>query len=273
MKTAAPPGPALTVVLALGFVGVSLLTRIVPWEALAFLGDRSISRNLLTSALALGLTTAAAHWANKRWPHGTQLQTTPKLDRSALRTAALATLVGALMFALVAGIAAATGGLRVSWNHPGGGALVGFLLAAVVGTLLGAAWEEITFRGWPFALLKRIVGPHGIALGIGALFGVAHMLNPNWTPAGIASVGVAGWLLGYTMLATGNILAPIGLHTGWNLMQTLLTSRTLWSRTASDNAWLSGGQFGLEASAAGIAVTAAATAGAIWLFNRRTAKQ
>ena len=142
-----------------------------------------------------------------------------------------------------------------------------------VGTLLSAAWEEFTFRGWPFLAGVHVVGPHAVAIGIGILFGSVHVLNPNWTVAAVVSVCAAGWLLSYAMLAFRSIAVAIGLHVGWNFTQSILTSKRLWTYSTHDNRWLSGGEYGLEASAVGIVMTAAAACiCALWYVRSRRAE-
>jgi membrane protease YdiL (CAAX protease family) len=259
------------VLLALGFVALSLAGKLLPWFALAFLGERSIVRSSVAGVVALaaavGLTAALQRWR----PGATapDLLLLPRPSWGGLGLAGEAAGLGLAMFALTYGVARVTGGIQVEWGGMEPVTLAGTLAAMLLATVLNAAWEELTFRGWPFSACVQAIGPHPVAIGIGTLFGLAHLLNPNWSPAAILSVSIAGWLIGYAMLASGNILFPIGLHVGWNMTQSVLTSRRLWVVHASANALLSGGEYGLEASAAGIAVTAVAAALGLVVFLRR----
>jgi membrane protease YdiL (CAAX protease family) len=165
-------------------------------------------------------------------------------------------------------IALATGGIEVEWRPIEFSALTGALLAALAATVLNAAWEEYTFRGWAFSVCARAFGPHTVAIGLGLAFGLAHLFNPKWTVAAIVSVALAGFLLSYAMLASRIIALPIGLHVGWNFTQSVLTSSRYWVTSRDANPWLSGGEWGLEGSAAGIVITGLGAAIALTAFNR-----
>lgn len=87
------------------------------------------------------------------------------------------------------------------------------------------------------------------------------------------SVAIAGWILSYTMLAFRNIVAVVGLHVGWNFIQSTLTSKLLWHYSKHDDAMLSGGAHGLEASIIGIVVTSMAAAVCLLLYFQRHRKR
>ena len=116
------------------------------------------------------------------------------------------------------------------------------------------------------------VSTHPVAIGIGAISGMLHTLNPHWTVPAVVSVTIAGWFLSYAMLAFRNITLVIGLHVGWNCVQSFLTSKQIWSYQANENPWLSGGDYGLEATSAGIGITAVAATVALMVFLRSQKK-
>jgi len=264
--------------LALGFVVVSVACRLVLWGALSFLGDeKSIVRNAVVGIVLLGLVVALTVIVQRHRPamQRHDLVLLPSASFSSVRLAFWGLLAGTLLFAIVFSLVLATGGIHVEWRPVGLLALTGTLLAAFAVTILNAAWEEYTFRGWAFSACAKALGPHTIAIGLGAAFGLVHLFNPKWTVAAIVSVALAGFLLSYAMLASRNILLPIGLHVGWNFTQSLLTSPRFWETTRHANPWLSGGEWGLEGSAAGIVVTTLGAAIALTAFllaNRRAAR-
>ena len=57
------------------------------------------------------------------------------------------------------------------------------------------------------------------------------------------------------MLASANIIAAIGIHVGWNITQSVLTTDRLWIVERGSNPLLSGGAYGLEASLPGLVIT------------------
>jgi len=258
-----------TLALALGFLALSLAAKLGPWYALGFLGERSLLRSILAGAIAFGLALTLTILALRRLPGRAhpQLELLPTGRGSQLLVVSLG--VGAALFGLVFAAAVMVGGLQLEWISARPAHLAGVFLTTLIGTVLNAAWEEYTFRGWAFSACVRSFGPHGVALALGSAFGLAHLLNPSWTPAAIASTAVAGFLISYAMLAYQDLGVPLGLHVGWNYTQTLLTSRRFWRVSAHPSAWRSGGAFGLEASVPGVAVTSLAALGALALFLAR----
>lgn len=261
--------------LALLFVTASVACRLVLWEGLSFLGDeRSMLRNTVIGVLLLGAVMALTALVQRKRPalQHPDLVLLPTVSRKTLVLGLWGLLAGTSLFAATFSTVLATGGIQVAWRPVPWLSLAGTLLVAFAATVLNAAWEEYTFRGWAFSICAKAVGPHTVAIGLGVAFGMAHLFNPKWTFAAIASVALAGFLLSYAMLASRNIALPVGLHVGWNFTQSLLTSSRFWDVTRGANPWLSGGPWGLEASAAGIGITALGTAMAlVWFLWRNKA--
>ena len=258
--------------LSIGFVIVSAAFRMLLWGSLSFLDEKSVLRNTVAGALALLAIIALTVLTHRRLPmlEHPDLKLIPNADLKSVRLTVLGFLAGSVLFGIVFILVSVTGGIRVEWRPVGLLSLVGSLLGALSTTILYAAWEEYTFRGWAFSACAKTLGPHTTAIGLGTTFGLAHLFNPNWTVAAIASVAFAGFLLSYSMLAGGNILVPIGLHIGWNFTQSLLTSARFWVVSKHPNPLVSGGDWGLEGSATGIAATAVG-AGLmfLWFVSRR----
>ncbi|MBI2689610.1 MAG: CPBP family intramembrane metalloprotease [Acidobacteria bacterium] len=129
-----------------------------------------------------------------------------------------------------------------------------FLVGIVL--LFGALGEELIFRGYPFQMLAGRYGTFQILLPAAVLFAAAHAGNLNSSPLGLFNTFLWGVVLGYSLLRSGDLWLPTGLHFGWNFTLPLfgvnlsgfrmgMTGRTLEWR-ASD-LW-SGGSYGPEAS-------------------------
>ncbi|BCA58883.1 CPBP family intramembrane glutamic endopeptidase [Sphingomonas sp. HMP6] len=165
---------------------------------------------------------------------------------------------GVVLFSLVFGIILALGGYRiVGTNSPS------VLLLPLATSLLTGLVEETLFRGIFFRLMERLVGSW-IALALsGALFGAAHLANPNATLfAGIAIALEAGIMLAALYMLTRRLWAAIGLHAAWNFAQGALYGIPvsgfqqvgLLKPSVSGSTLLTGGAFGAEASLTAVIV-------------------
>ncbi|MCK4898926.1 MAG: CPBP family intramembrane metalloprotease [Anaerolineales bacterium] len=105
--------------------------------------------------------------------------------------------------------------------------LVTFLLPVLLALIVGIA-EELMFRGYLLLNLAegfnlRMIGPRWALmlawLLTSALFGFAHMINPNATVLSSVNIALIGMWLGLGYVLTGSLAIPIGIHITWNLFQ------------------------------------------------------
>ncbi len=150
------------------------------------------------------------------------------------------------------------------------GGLIELRLAAFepMGLLVGLAWsagilvpaaaaEEFIFRGYPFQRLVDAWGAWIPAVGLSALFGLAHLNNPNASWFSAANTLLAGIWLAVAYLKTRALWFPIGLHFSWNFVMGFgyglpisglnLPWKVLEAR-ATGPQWLTGGDYGPEGS-------------------------
>lgn len=169
-----------------------------------------------------------------------------------LRELAAGWLGGFALFSAVVAAIALLGGYRVIGTNPASVVLVPLVVTACTGVT-----EEIILRGVFFRLLERLCGSW-IALALSAaLFGAAHLGNPNATPfAGFAIALEAGVMLAALYMVTRRLWAAIGLHAAWNLAQGAVygiavsgfAQRGLLRPLIAGPDLLTGGSFGAEAS-------------------------
>lgn len=182
-------------------------------------------------------------------------------NSSAAVNAALGLAGGAGAALLAIGIPLLAGASRLSRlpNEDATPATVAFVVALL---LLGAAGEEMFFRGYGFQALVKIFGPWATVVPVGVLFALLHAANPSATPLALANTAGFGILFGYAFLRTGGMWMPIGLHFGWNVtLPALGVNVSGFTMRVTDYAvqwtggeWWSGGEYGVEASAVTTAV-------------------
>ncbi|MEV4509971.1 CPBP family intramembrane glutamic endopeptidase [Dactylosporangium sp. NPDC049525] len=226
--------------------------------------------------LILGVATAvlallAYAWVVRRTEHRAPVEVAVKGAAPALGRG---TLIGVAMFATVIASIALLGGYRVAgWGSAAGAvALFGFMAAAAV-------TEELIFRGILFRIVEERLGTWGALVLTAALFGLAHLPNPNATLWSALAVAVeAGALLAAVYAATRNLWMPIGVHFGWNFAAGGVFGTDVSGKSApeglldgvmSGSAAVSGGGFGPEGSLSALLGGVVLTAGFMWLARRR----
>ncbi len=137
-------------------------------------------------------------------------------------------------------------------------ALVPLILVVLIS---GALAEELMFRGYPFQRLEEAVGPLGAIAVFSVLFGAVHLTNPGASALGLLNTVLIGIVLAVAYLRTRALWLPLGLHFGWNATLGLLFGlpvsglrifNVVVRASASGPRWLTGGSYGIEASAPGV---------------------
>lgn len=183
-------------------------------------------------------------------------------------------LLGFLIFSAVVGVAAIANVYNVV-GYGGTGDLARDLISI---SILPGIREELFFRGILFRWIEEFGGSWAALLLTSAFFGAAHLMNPNATP--IAAFGIAieaGVLLGAAYMLTRSLWLPVGLHAAWNFTQGFIfdipvsgiDEHGLVKAKLSGPAILSGGGFGLEASAFAMVIATAAGVWLLWLAIRK----
>ena len=171
----------------------------------------------------------------------------------ALRDGAIGLGAGFALMAVSVGVAAVLGIYRIT----GPGDTSRLLLELIMVAIMPGFTEELLFRGILFRWIEEFGGSWLALLVTSALFGLAHILNPNATWFSSFAIAVeAGVLLGGCYMLTRNLWLAMGLHAGWNFTQgeifdvpvSGIDEHGLVQARLSGPELLSGGQFGLEAS-------------------------
>lgn len=192
----------------------------------------------------------------------------------ALPNLGLGILVGFVLMAASVG-AAALGRVYIFLGEGDASQLLHELITSAV---MAAFMEEVLFRGIVFRWIEEFAGSWAALLITSALFGLAHILNPDATWFSSFAIAVeAGLLLGGAYMLTRTLWLPIGIHAAWNFTQGEIfgvpvsgeTVHGLLRSRMSGPAVLSGGGFGLEGSLIAIVIATAAGIAFVWLAARR----
>jgi membrane protease YdiL (CAAX protease family) len=131
------------------------------------------------------------------------------------------------------------------------------LISAFLRLGSGAFLEELIFRLIIFKLTEEALGSWVALVVQAALFGAAHIGNPNASIFSSAAIVVeAGVLLAAAFMVTRRVWLIFGLHLAWNFVQSTVfglsvsgtTSHGIITPIVSGPEWLTGGAFGVEAS-------------------------
>jgi membrane protease YdiL (CAAX protease family) len=174
------------------------------------------------------------------------------------RQSAKGFLIGAALFATTVGILWLCGVYSVQ-----GVAAPDVMLAPFVGALGAALLEELAIRGVLFRIIEESLGTW-IALGLTALvFGLLHGFNPGASWNSTAAIALeSGILLAAAYVYARSLWLCIGLHCAWNFTEGGVFGASvsggkghgLLIAQFQGPAWLSGGQFGPEASLVAVLV-------------------
>lgn len=192
----------------------------------------------------------------------------------ALKELAAGLLIGAGVFSATLGVIALFGGYRITGTRSD----LSILLIPFCVSFAAAAIEEILFRGVIFRLLEESLGTW-IALAISAaLFGLGHLASPHATVFAMFAIALeAGVMLGAAYVLTRRLWLAIGIHAAWNFTQAGIFSvptsgipmNGVFIGSLSGPAWLSGGEFGAEASVVAIALCSVVGVALLALAHRR----
>ncbi|HWS86883.1 MAG TPA: type II CAAX endopeptidase family protein [Pyrinomonadaceae bacterium] len=226
---------------------------------------------LFVTAAAIGWGCAAVleelPWRSLGWA----------LHRGWLRDTLLGTLGGGVAVCLAAVVGLAAGGYSFAFADSTGAGLAKTLVGSFVIFLLGAAAEEMLFRGYPFQTLLRSWPVWVALIPLSVPFALVHLANPNVAPGfTFANTVLAGVWLCVAFWRTRSLWLPLGLHFGWNWVQGALlgspvsgikgiTPYPLLQFTDAGPAWIGGGAYGIEGGAACTLALVVAT-----LFTWRT---
>lgn len=160
--------------------------------------------------------------------------------------------IGATLFASVVAVMALLGAYQVVGTQPAS------VLYPIIGiSIVSGVTEEIMLRGLFFRIIEGWLGSWIALVLSAALFGALHLGNPNASALAGAAIAIeAGVMLAAIYMVTRRLWAAIGLHAAWNFTQggvfgiavSGFEVQGLLVPRITGPEWLSGGEFGAEAS-------------------------
>jgi uncharacterized protein len=261
--------PFVRLPLALLFVAPVFIAQGAVWALARSFGKVPVALLSLFIASVLGW---AAYALYTRW---VERRGASEFGRTgALKELAAGLLIGAGVFSATLGVIALFGGYRISGTRSD----LQVMLIPFCVSFAAATIEEIVFRGVIFRLLEESLGTW-IALGLSAaLFGLGHLASPHATVFAMFAIALeAGVMLGAAYVLTRRLWLAIGIHAAWNFTQAGIFSvptsgipmNGVFIGNLSGPAWLSGGEFGAEASVVAIVLCSAVGVALLVLAHRR----
>lgn len=196
----------------------------------------------------------------------------------------LGIVIGAVMMSIGVGITLAIGqygtGLSVHTNL-GSAALLPILGLLFVFFLQGSTEEAVT-RGYMLQIAGHQLNASWVAvIGSSFIFAVIH---PGISPLALVNIFLYALFASFVALGAGNLWLICGVHAGWNYFQGNIyglpvsgnpeaNSLLAIGPKAGSSTWLTGGDFGVEASVVGSAVLLVALVIAFAYFRRQQSRR
>lgn len=230
---------------ALGVPMGSSAGKLEPWLFLAFVS--------LIAAGGLGMIVLMLRCFERRGLAAIAL----RFERPAVQQLASGTLLGALPISLLMALALAFGYGEISTQSIDGRMLLSQMLPALVTGIIVAAWEELVLRGYLLRQFSLGSNAATAAVVTGVIFGLLHSGNPGANWQGLLFTIIGGIMMAWLLFRSGSLWLLIGYHFGWNTMASavfgltlsgLADQASLFKSTLTGSRWLTGGDYGFEAS-------------------------
>ncbi len=169
--------------------------------------------------------------------------------------------IGAATLCIAIAIGSIFGDLDFSLNTADTSSIMQTLLSSLIVFGTAAAFEEALFRGYILQTFARSGLAWLAILMTSVFFGAVHLGNPNAGYLSSLNTALAGVWFGVAYLKTRDLWFVWGMHWMWNWMQgavfgvevsglTEIVHSPLLKETDGGPAWLTGGDYGIEASIA-----------------------
>jgi len=180
------------------------------------------------------------------------------LDKRWIKEIFLGTFIGSILVLAASGMIWVIGGVRFELDPARS---LSVMIYGLYVFLFVALFEETLFRGFIFQRLLDGAGIWVAQIVLALLFALGHWDNPGMVGAtkfwASLDLALGAILLGLAYIRTLSLALPVGIHLGWNWTQGYLLGFGVSGRDQSGwfqpifqgkAEWLTGGDFGPEAS-------------------------
>jgi len=144
--------------------------------------------------------------------------------------------------------------------------------------LMVGYWEELFFRGYLYDNLKDGLGVVLAIIVSCVLYGIVHLTNPNASLLSTSITVIFGFMRLFGLLTTKQLWLSMGMHMGWNFFQGPVFGFAasghetfhLIHHTTIGPSWLTGTNFGPEASLITLPLLALAIGIMYWWSKRHS---
>lgn len=170
----------------------------------------------------------------------------------------LGLIVGILTILFAVFVGTIFGGFRFQINQTASGMMIlQSLGVSLLIFIIGAAVEEILFRGYVLQTFSRAKLAWFAILLTSLFFAAGHLNNPNVNYYSTINTALAGIWLGAAYLKTRNLWFPFAIHFVWNWIQgqflgipvsglRMITPAPILQAVNEGPVWLTGGNYGIE---------------------------
>jgi len=240
-------------------VAVAVMLINVGWRTMGLPGQRTstawqfLAFTILIAGATLAIIVLLLRYFEKRGSDAIWLP----FDMSAWKLTAIGTALGAVPICLMLGLAVAAGYGTVTPGNFNAAGLLAVLLPTLIAGFLFAGWEELVLRGYLLRQLSLGFNPLAAVIITGVVFGLLHSGNPGANWQGLLYTAIGGVLMALLVFRYGSLWLIIGYHFGWNVtasgmfgleLSGLDEQVSVFTSTLSGPDWLTGGDYGFEAS-------------------------
>jgi hypothetical protein len=157
--------------------------------------------------------------------------------------------------------------ITIKLNDISSSLLTNIFIYSLITIIFQSAFEELSFRGYMFQNFIEGTNVFIATAILSALFGMAHLTNPNSSWVAAFNITAGGILLALCYVRTKSLWLPSGLHFSWNFIMGKIYGLPVSGGTSKNPLlilerkgpiWLTGGDFGPEAGIPALIIVIAA---------------